>query len=77
MPHISEALQDRLVSIEVDPAILDRWPQYRVLAIVAEGLNPETQTSQVLENPTPLDRAEALVRARAVADWTSLPHIAD
>ena len=77
MPHIAEALQDRLVSVEVDAAILDRWPQYRVLVIVAEGLNPETQTSQVPGDPTPLDRAEALVRARAVADWTSLPHIAD
>ena len=77
MSPLSETLRDRLDAVEVEAEIFERWPRYRVLAIVAEGLNPGGQSGQTSENPAPLDRAEALVRAQAVADWTGHPHVAE
>ena len=77
MPPLSETLLDRLDSVEVEAGIFDRWPRYRVLAIVAEGLNSGARICQAEGGPAPLDRAEALVRSRAVADWTGHPHIAE
>ncbi|CAA9572459.1 MAG: hypothetical protein AVDCRST_MAG87-2556 [uncultured Thermomicrobiales bacterium] len=77
MPSLSEMLRDRLDTVEVEAGIFERWPEYRVLAIVAEGLQPAVQASQATGESTPLDGAEALVRGRAVADWTRHPHVAD
>lgn len=77
MPPLSEALQNRLDSVEVEAGIFERWPQYRVFAVVAEGLQPKAEIVQAPGGPTPLDQAEALVRNRAVPEWTSHPHIAE
>lgn len=77
MSPLSEALRNRLDSVEVEAGIFERWPRYRVLAVVAEGLQPAAEMVQAPEGPTPLDHAEALVRSRAAPDWTSHPHIAE
>lgn len=77
MPPLSEALRNRLDSVEVEARIFERWPRYRVLGVVAEGLQPAAEMVQAPEGLTPLDQAEELVRSRAVLDWTSQPHIAE
>lgn len=77
-PALPQAVQARLDCVTVDADILSRWPEYRVLLVVASGLD----LSALAGNPgaeasSPLSQAEALVRARNVADWTTEPHIAE
>lgn len=70
-------LQRHLDAISIDAAISTRWPDYRVMAIVAHGIDQaamaETSEGQA---SAPLARAEAAVRAQSIADWTIHPHIA-
>jgi DNA/RNA-binding domain of Phe-tRNA-synthetase-like protein len=72
---ISPSTQADLAGVVVDPAIFERWPNYRVLAIVAQGLAIPGEAVQP-EGSSPLDRAEAAVRARGITDWTTEPHLA-
>lgn len=64
-------LDETAISAEVQ----ERWPGYRVLVIVAEGLDAgRFDTSQ---DPDPLARAEAWVREQGETDWTAHPHVAE
>lgn len=55
--------------------VRERWPAYRVLVIVAEGL--DAQHFGVSNDPDPLARAEAFVREQGETDWTAHPHVAE
>lgn len=72
---LSPELDERLAAVEVSDNIFAKWPAYRVLVIVTDGLggiayNEESEAS-------PLSRAEAAVRGRGVSDWSEHPHIAE
>ncbi len=72
---LSPAYQTALEQIAVDPEIFRRWPDYRVLAIVAENLFPPTEVSADGDEH-PLAEVEATIRARGAVDWPSEPHLA-
>lgn len=64
-------------TVTVDPAIFapDRWPDYRVLTILADGLDLTSVAATAIAEER-LAAAEALVRAKGIADWTTDPHVA-
>jgi DNA/RNA-binding domain of Phe-tRNA-synthetase-like protein len=72
---LSRELKERLDAVEVAPEIFVRWPDYRVLVIVADGLNQDE--AQSTGGASPLSKAEETVRALNVTDWTAHPHIAE
>lgn len=75
---LSPDVQHRLDAVTVDAEIHRRWPEYRVLAIVAEGIDRKTVAANTtLQGAAPLDQAEAELRARSVADWTTDPRVAE
>ena len=71
---LSPELEERLAAVEVADEIFARWPDYRVLVIVADGLN--RGSVQSADGSSPLSEAEETVRALGVTDWTTHPHIA-
>jgi DNA/RNA-binding domain of Phe-tRNA-synthetase-like protein len=73
--QLSPEMQGMLDDTSIADEVRRRWPGYRVLVIVAEGLNAaEFNTSY---DPDPLARAEAFVREQGDKDWTAHPHIAE
>ncbi|MFT4039727.1 MAG: phenylalanine--tRNA ligase beta subunit-related protein [Thermomicrobiales bacterium] len=63
-----------LADLRVAEAVRERWPDYRALVIVAEGLDPAR--FDLAADPDPLARAETWVREQGEADWPAHPHIA-
>jgi DNA/RNA-binding domain of Phe-tRNA-synthetase-like protein len=61
-------------AININPDIFLRWPDYRVLAIVAYGIDCSAPAPDT-DADSPLSRAEAELRARGSVDWTNDPHI--
>lgn len=72
---LSSVHQAALAGITVDPEVFRRWPDYRVLAIVAEGFVAPS-AADLPAGETPLDRVEAEIRARGPVDWPHEPHLA-
>jgi DNA/RNA-binding domain of Phe-tRNA-synthetase-like protein len=73
--QLSPAMQRLLDETAISAEVQERWPGYRVLVIVAEGLDAgRFDTSQ---DPDPLARAEAWVREQGETDWTAHPHVAE
>ena len=72
---LSPAMQAMLDGIVISPEVRERWPEYRVLVIVAEGLGAGGFDLSL--DPDPLHRAEAGVREHGERDWTTHPHIAE
>lgn len=70
-PETRRLLDETRVSAEVR----DRWPGYRVLVIMAEGLDAEQ--FDLGHDPDPLARAEAHVHELGETDWAAHPHIAE
>ena len=64
-------LQETSIAVNVR----ERWPAYRVLVIVAEGLT--TSGIDVSQDPDPLAAAEVFVREQGEMDWPTHPHIAE
>lgn len=73
--ELSAEIRKLLVGTAISAAVRDRWPRYRVLVIVAEGL--ELDRSDVNPGDDPLARAEAFVREQGEVDWTAHPHVAE
>ena len=73
--HVSPEMQRLLDGTTVSTEVRERWPEYRVLVMVAEGLDAER--FNLSHDGDPLDRAEALVREQEATDWTGHPHIAE
>jgi DNA/RNA-binding domain of Phe-tRNA-synthetase-like protein len=69
--HVQRLLDDTTVSAEVR----ERWPGYRVLVVVAEGL--EADHFDIAQDPDPLARAETFVREQGEVNWIAHPHIAE
>lgn len=73
-----EALSPRsaalLAELRVADAVRERWPDYRALVIVAEGL--DAARFDLAGEADPLADAEAWVRAQGETDWLAHPHIA-
>ena len=59
----------------ISDEVRERWPGYRVLVIVAEGL--DAQRFALGMDPDPLARAEAFVREQGEIDWAAHPHISE
>jgi DNA/RNA-binding domain of Phe-tRNA-synthetase-like protein len=73
--QLSPAMQRLLDETAISAEVQERWPGYRVLVIVAEGLGAgRFDTSQ---DSDPLARAEAWVREQGETDWTAHPHVAE
>ena len=72
--QVSPATQQMLDGATVSPLVQERWPDYRVLVIVAERLDVAHSDAGV--DPDPLARAEAFVRERGEQDWAAHPHVA-
>lgn len=70
---LSPEMQGMLDGTSVSDQVRERWPQYHVLAIVAEGLN--AAQFDLSHDPDPLGRAETFVRQQGETDWTSHPHL--
>lgn len=68
-------LQARIETVSVDPAIFARWPDYKVLTILASGLDLTSASARAIAEER-LSAAEEAVRAKGVADWTTEPHVA-
>jgi len=73
--QLSAEMQRLLDGTEVAVDVLERWPGYRVLAIVAEGL--DAGRFDLGQDSDPLARAEAWVRDQGETDWAAHPHIAE
>lgn len=73
--QLSLASRERLGGTTISADVRDRWPAYRVLIIVAEGL--DAQRFDVGQDPDPLARAEAFVREQGDTDWAAHPHVAE
>jgi DNA/RNA-binding domain of Phe-tRNA-synthetase-like protein len=75
MQALSAEIQRLLDGTEVSTEVRERWPGYRVLVIVAEGL--DVARFDLSQDPDPLARAEAWVREQGEKEWTAHPHIAE
>lgn len=71
---LSSEMQRLLDETTISAEVRDRWPGYRVLVIVAEGLDAER--FDIGQDADPLARAEAHVRELGETNWTTHPHIA-
>ncbi|MGC4105297.1 MAG: phenylalanine--tRNA ligase beta subunit-related protein [Thermomicrobiales bacterium] len=71
----TSALQVAIETVSVDPSIFARWPDYRVLTILASGLDLTSSTARSIAEER-LSAAEEAVRTRGIADWTTEPHVA-
>lgn len=69
---LSPSIAATLAAVSVDSAIWEHWPDYRVLAIVADRL----EFGEGEETVSPLTQAEERIRARGAMDWTTEPHVA-
>jgi len=68
-------LHAAIETVSVDRAIFDRWPDYKLLAVLASGLDLTSESAQAIAEER-LTAAEEAVRARGVTDWTADPHVA-
>lgn len=73
--QLSPESQQLLDGTTVSDAVRERWPAYRVLVIVAEGVNARRNDRSL--DPDPLAAAEAFVREQGEPDWTAHPHVAE
>lgn len=73
--QMTQAMQQLLDGTAISAEVRERWPGYRVLVIVAEGLDPAG--FDLGQDPDPLARAEAFVREQGAVDWVKHPHIAE
>ena len=73
--QLSAEMQRLLDGTSVSAEVRERWPGYRVLVIVAEGL--DAQRFDLSQDPDPLARAEAFVREQGETDWAAHPHVAE
>ena len=73
--ELSPGTQAMLNGTAISAEVRERWPGYRVLVIVAEGLDASRFDTSA--DPDPMARAEAWVRGQGETDWTSHPHIAE
>jgi DNA/RNA-binding domain of Phe-tRNA-synthetase-like protein len=73
---LSPELQARLDGIHVESGIFERWPDFRVMAIVVDGIDQAAIAAAIdPDQPSPLSIAEAAIQERGVIDWTVHPHI--
>ncbi|MGC4192001.1 MAG: phenylalanine--tRNA ligase beta subunit-related protein [Thermomicrobiales bacterium] len=68
-------LSAAIETVTVDPAIFAQWPDYRVLTILASGLDLTSESARAIAEDR-LTAAEEAVRAKHVSDWTTEPHVA-
>ncbi|MGB3328031.1 MAG: phenylalanine--tRNA ligase beta subunit-related protein [Thermomicrobiales bacterium] len=68
-------LHAAIETVSVDPAIFALQPDYKLLTILAAGLDLTSETARAIAEER-LAAAEGAVRARGVADWTTDPHVA-
>ena len=73
--QLSAATQRLLDDTTISAEVRERWPGYRALVIVAEGL--DAQRFDLGQDEDPLVRAETWVREQGEVDWTAHPHIAE
>jgi DNA/RNA-binding domain of Phe-tRNA-synthetase-like protein len=73
--QLSESVQRLLDGTAISAEVRERWPGYRVLVIVAEGL--DARRFDLSPDPDPLARAEAWVREQEETDWAAHPHVAE
>lgn len=73
--QLSAEMQRLLDDTTVSAVVRERWPGYRVLIIVAEGLDAQRFDLNLDEDP--LVRAETWVREQGEVDWIAHPHIAE
>lgn len=73
---LSADLQARLEGIQVESDIFERWPDFRVMVIVVDGIDQAAIAASIdADQPSPLSLAEAAIRERGITDWTEHPHI--
>jgi DNA/RNA-binding domain of Phe-tRNA-synthetase-like protein len=76
MKQLSPDLQARLDGITVEPGIFERWPDFRTMVMVVDGIDQAAIAASIdPDQPSPLSLAEAAIQARGVTDWTEHPHI--
>lgn len=75
-PPLSPVGQRLLAETSVSEDVRARWPAYRVLVVIAEGLGLDAAVA-ASHAPDPLAAAEAFVREQGEVDWTTHPHIAE
>lgn len=73
--QLSVEMQRLLDGTTISAEVRERWPGYRVLVIVAEGLDPARFDAS--QEPNPLSQAETWVREQGEMDWAAHPHIAE
>ncbi|MGH2547905.1 MAG: B3/B4 domain-containing protein [Thermomicrobiales bacterium] len=74
---LSPELRTRLEGIHVESGVFERWPDFRVMVIVVDGIDQAAIAASIDANqPSPLSLAEVAIRERGIADWTEHPHIA-
>lgn len=73
--QLSLEMQRLLDGTTVSDEVRERWPGYRVLVIVAEGLNAAGFDPG--HDADPLAAAEGFVREQRERDWPTHPHIAE
>ncbi len=73
--QLSVEMQRILDGTTISAEVRERWPGYRVLVVVAEGL--DVAGFDLSQDPDPLARAEAFVRGQGETDWTAHPHVAE
>jgi DNA/RNA-binding domain of Phe-tRNA-synthetase-like protein len=73
--QLTAETQRLLDGTSISAEVHERWPGYRVLVVVAEGL--DARQFDLSPDPDPLARAEAFVRDQGEVDWTTHPHIAE
>jgi DNA/RNA-binding domain of Phe-tRNA-synthetase-like protein len=73
--QLSLETQRLLGGTTISPQVRERWPDYHVLVVVAEGL--DAKRFDLSQDSDPLASAEAFVREQGEMDWTAHPHIAD
>lgn len=67
-------LQSAIATVSVDPSIFAKWPDYRVLTILANGLDLTSEAAKVIAEER-LAAAEETVRAKNVTDRVTEPHV--
>ena len=73
--QLSVETQRMLDGTAISEEVRERWPRYRVLVIVAEGLDAAEFDDD--QDPDPLAHAEAFVREQGEQDWAAHPHITE
>jgi DNA/RNA-binding domain of Phe-tRNA-synthetase-like protein len=73
--QLSAETQRLLDGTTISAEVRERWPGYRALVIVAEGL--DAASFDLRQDSGSLAGAEAWVREQGETDWTAHPHIAE